>query len=68
MSFPLSLYDLSLWLAAMAIILLITSELLIFSPEYSAKFFVDKKLLRLTAVGCGICFAVLVVLHVAQVF
>ena len=68
MVFPLSLYDFSLWLAAMAIILLITSELLNFSPEYSARFYVDKKLLRLIAVGCGVGFAVLVVMHVAQVF
>ncbi len=68
MVFPLSLYDFSLWLAAIAIILLITSELLNFSPEYSARFYVDKKLLRLMAVGCGVGFAVLVVMHVAQVF
>jgi hypothetical protein len=68
MVFPLSLYDFSLWLAAMAIILLITSELLNLSPEYSARFCVDKKLLRLMAIGCGVGFAVLVVMHVAQVF
>ncbi len=68
MVFPLSLYDFSLWLAAIAIILLITSELLSFSPEYSTRFYVDKKLLRLMAVACGVGFAVLVVMHVAQVF
>jgi hypothetical protein len=68
MVFPLSLYDFSLWLAAMAIILLITSELLHYSPEYSSKFIIDKKLLRLVAVGCGLGFAVMVVMHVAQVF
>jgi hypothetical protein len=52
----------------MAIILLITSELLHYSPEYSSKFIIDKKLLRLVAVGCGLGFAVMVVMHVAQVF
>ncbi len=68
MVFPLSLYDLSLWLAAMSIILLATSELLAYSPEYDEKFSIDKKLLRWIAIGCGLAFAVTVVMHVAQVF
>jgi hypothetical protein len=41
MFFPLSLYDVGLWLAAMSIILLATSELLNYSPEYNAKFNID---------------------------
>jgi hypothetical protein len=68
MVFPLSLSDFSLWLAAMAIILLTTSELLNSSPEYNAKYNVDKKLLRWIAVGFGLAFAVTVVMHIAQVF
>jgi hypothetical protein len=68
MIFPLSLYDLSLFLAVIAIILLITSEVLYASPEYSSKVIIDKKLLRLIAVGCGLAFAVTVVMRIAQMF
>jgi hypothetical protein len=68
MVFPLSLYDLSLWLAAMSIILLATSELLAYAPEFDEKFLVNKQLLRWIAIGCGLAFAVTVIMHVAQVF
>lgn len=68
MVFPLSLYDFSLWLAVMAIILLFTSELLHYSPEYYSRVGIDKTLLRLIAIGCGIGFGVMVVMHIAQVF
>lgn len=63
MFFPLSLSDLSLWLAVTAIILLITSELLYSSPEYSTRVAIDKGLLRMAAIGCGLGFVVTVVLH-----
>ena len=64
MIFPLSLSDLSLWLAVIAIILLITSELLYSSPEYSARVSIDRGLLRGAAVLYGLGFVVTVVLHV----
>lgn len=60
--------DLSLWLAVMSIILLATSELLAYAPEYDEKFGINKQVLRWIAVGCGLAFAVTVVMHVAQVF
>ena len=68
MFFPLTFNDFSLWLAAMAIILLATSELLNYSPEYNVKYNIDKKLFRWVAIGCGLAFAVTVVMHIAQVF
>lgn len=68
MVFPLSLADLSLWLAAMALILLATAELLAYAPEYDQKFNINKNALRWIAVGCGLGFAVTVVMHLAQVF
>jgi hypothetical protein len=68
MFFPLSFFDFGLWLAAMALILLATSELLNYSPEYNVKYNVDKKLFRFAAIGCGLAFAVIVALHISQVF
>lgn len=68
MVFPLSMADLSLWLAAMSIILLATAELLAYAPEYDRKFKINKNVLRWVAVGCGLAFAVTVIMHVAQVF
>ena len=68
MFFPLSLYDISLWLAAVAIILLITSELLYQSPEYFSRVVIDKKILRGAAIVCGLAFGVMVILHAAQFF
>lgn len=65
MIFPLSIYDISLWLAVTAIILLITSELLYSSPGYAARIVLDKRLLRLCAIGCGLGFLVTVVIRVA---
>ena len=68
MSFPLSLSDLSLWLAVMAILLLVTSELLYSSPGFSARIPIDKRLLRMVALGCGIGFLVTVVMRVVSPF
>jgi hypothetical protein len=67
-SFPLSLSDISLWLAVTAIILLITSELLNSLPDYSARFMIDKKRLRMVAIGVGIAFLATVVMRVFQPF
>ena len=68
MIFPLTLSDISLWLAVTAIILLITSELLYSSPKYSARIMIDKKRLRLVALGLGLGFLVTVVMRVFQPF
>jgi hypothetical protein len=65
MIFPLSIPDVSLWLAVTTIILLITSELLYSSPGYSARILLDKRMLRLCAMGCGLGFLVTVVMRVA---
>ncbi len=43
--------DISLWLAVTAIVFLMTSELLYSSPEYSMRLRIEKKRLRLVAVG-----------------
>jgi hypothetical protein len=65
MNFPLSISDLSLWLAVVAIILIITSELLYSSPSFSARVTIDKRLLRIFAVGCGLGFLVTVIMRFA---
>jgi hypothetical protein len=58
--------DVGLWLAITALILLITSELLFSLPQYSARILVDKKTLRLVAIGSGLGFLVTVVIRVFQ--
>ena len=68
MRFVLTASDISLWLAATAIILLITSELLYSSPEYSSRLKIEKKRLRLAALGCGLGFLVTVVMRIFQPF
>jgi hypothetical protein len=64
MFFPLTSSDLSLLLAVVAIILLITSELLYSLPEYSARIGVDKQFLRLAAIGFSLAFLFTVGLRV----
>ena len=66
MRFPLAVSDVSLWLAITAIILLVTSELIFSLPEYSARLRIEKKNLRLAALGSGIGFLVTVMLRVFQ--
>ena len=66
MNFPLSILDVGLWLAIMALILLITSELLYSLPEYSARILIEKKTLRLVAVGSGFGFLVTVAMRIFQ--
>jgi len=63
MAIPLSSSDFSLWLAVIALILLITSELLYSSPGYSARVGIDKSVLRIAAFGCSFCFLFTVVLR-----
>lgn len=64
MIFPLSLSDFSLWLAVTTIILLITSEGMLSSPDFSARIGVDRQFLRMAATGCGLAFLVTVVMRV----
>ena len=66
MIFPLSFSDISLWLAATAIVLLVTSELLYSLPEISARLMIDKQHLRLVALGCGLGFIITVMMRVFQ--
>ncbi|MGQ9566057.1 MAG: hypothetical protein ACUVT5_05880 [Candidatus Bathyarchaeales archaeon] len=68
MSFPLSMSDISLWLAVTAIILLITSELLTSSTGYLRNIALDRKRLRLVAIGLGIGFMATVVMRIFQPF
>jgi hypothetical protein len=68
MHFPLTLSDISLWLAVTAIILLITFELLASSTTYSRSIIIEKKRLRLIALALGVGFMVTVVMRVFQPF
>jgi len=55
MQFPLSFWDISLWLAVTAIILLVTSELI--SPYYGkTNIIIDKKRLRTVSLIFGLLF------------
>jgi len=63
MNIPLTLTDISVWIAATAIILLITSELLTASQEFSTRILIDKTRMRLAAIGCGLAFIVTIVLR-----
>ncbi len=63
MIFPLTISDISLLLAAVSIILLITSELLYSSPGYAAKIPIDRQVLRMAAVGFGLAFGLTVVMR-----
>ena len=66
MSFPLGLWDLSLWLAVTAIILLITSELL--SPRYGRTgITINTKRLRIVAVVVALIFLATVAYKVYQI-
>jgi hypothetical protein len=63
MQFPLSFWDISLWLAVTAIILLVTSELI--SPYYGkSKIPINKQKLRNAALAVGILFLVTVIIRV----
>jgi len=68
MNFPLSMSDISLWLAFMAILLLITSELISSATEYAGKILIEKKRLRLVALALGIGFMITVVMRVFYPF
>lgn len=64
MFFPLGVSNLSLWLAVTAVVLLVTSELLYSLPDFASRLPLDKGVLRVTALGCGLGFLVTVVMRI----
>ena len=66
MNFPLSIWDISLWIAFTAIILLVTSELLAPYSDYFGDFVIEKTRLRLAALLLGAAFMVTVLLRVVM--
>lgn len=66
MNFPLSFWDISLWLAVTAIILLITSELT--SPYYGkTNLLINKKRLKNTALTTGTLFLITVAMRIYEI-
>jgi len=66
MNFPLGLWDISLWLAITAVILLITSEML--SPRYGKiNIRIDRKRLRTAALTVSILFLTTVAIRVISI-
>ncbi len=66
MTFPLSLWDISLWLAVMSIILIITSELI--SPGYRwTNMLINKKGLRNIALTMGVLFLITVIIRIYEI-
>jgi len=66
MQFPLSFWDISLWLAVTAIILLITSELI--SPYYGkTNLQINKKRLKNAALTTGILFLTTVAIRIYEI-
>jgi len=63
MGFPLSIWDISLWIAVTAIILLVTSELLAPYSDHFGDFVIEKARLRIAALVLGLAFMVTVVLR-----
>jgi heme/copper-type cytochrome/quinol oxidase subunit 3 len=68
MSFPMSMSDIGLWLAVMAIILLISSELISSATEYSRNIIIERNRLRLVALALGTGFMATVVMRIFQPF
>jgi len=63
---PLSFWDLSLWIAVTAVILLLTSELL--SPYYGrTSIIVNKKRLKMVTLSLGILFMLTVFIRVYKI-
>jgi hypothetical protein len=66
MQFPLSFWDISLWLAVTAIILLITSELI--SPYYGkTNLLINKRRLRNVAIIVSTLFLITVAIRIATI-
>jgi len=68
MNFPMNLSDISLWLAVMAIILLITSELISSATEFSRNIIIEKKRFRIVALALGVGFMATVIMRIFQPF
>lgn len=66
MNLPLSLWDISLWIAFTAIILLVTSELLAPYSEQLGDFVIDKTRMRLAALLLGAAFMVTVLIRIVM--
>lgn len=65
MGFPLSFWDISLWLAVTAIVLLMTSELI--SPYYGKTgILINKKRLRNAALSLSVLFLVTLIVDVYE--
>jgi hypothetical protein len=66
MQFPLSFWDISLWLAVTAIILLVTSEFI--SPDYGkSRILINKQKLRNAALIVGTLFLITVIIKVYEI-
>jgi len=66
MQFPLSFWDISLWLAVTAIILLVTSELI--SPRYGkTNIHIEKKRLRNVALTISTLFLITVIIRIYEI-
>jgi len=63
MVFPLFPWEVSLWIAVTAIILLVTSELLAPYSDYLGDFVIEKTRLRIAALFLGVAFMVTVLLR-----
>jgi hypothetical protein len=63
MAFALTMWDISLWMAVTAIILLVTSEFLAPYSDYFGDFVIEKTRLRVAALTLGLAFMVTVVLR-----
>jgi len=63
MAFALSIFDVTMWLAITAIILLVTSEVLYSLPNFAGRLTIDRNRFRLAALGCGVVFLAAVLLH-----
>jgi hypothetical protein len=66
MNIPLTQFDITMWLAYAAIIVLLTSELLYSSPKTSARMLINKRLMRLSGSGLGLAFLFLIVFYILQ--
>ncbi|MEM2111042.1 MAG: hypothetical protein QXX08_04085 [Candidatus Bathyarchaeia archaeon] len=66
MDFPLSFWDISLLLATIAIILLITTEII--SPHYGrVNILINKKKLRIVAITISIIFLITVLIRISEI-
>jgi len=66
MQFPLSIWDISLWLAVTSMILLVASELT--SPSYgSASLLINKKALKNVAILTAMLFLITVLIRICEI-